>query len=153
MEYEIYLEDNIRINKKEINRIVKNFVKLFKIPKNNYLSIAFVSPAAIRKMNKQYRGIDKVTDILSFSATSLPLIRGARGVKTRKQFLTDQNFLGEIIICYQQARRQAKENDHTITAEINQLLAHGLVHLMGYDHKTIKERKEMGKKEQEVLRI
>jgi probable rRNA maturation factor len=80
-------------------------------------TVAFVSDKKIRELNKQFRGIDKATDVLSFPSD-------------------ETNELGDIAISVQTAARQAKENGLTLNEEIAQLILHGLVHLSGYDHET-----------------
>lgn len=80
-------------------------------------TIAFVSDKNIRKLNQQFRNVDKPTDVLSFPAGE------------------DTN-LGDIAISVETAAAQAKENNLTFEAEIAQLILHGLLHLSGYDHET-----------------
>ena len=88
------------------------------------VSIVFVSNAAIRKLNKQFRGRDYVTDVLSFPAEP-------------DQF-EKRSSLGEIVIATDRAAAQAKENGLSFQNEIEQLILHGLLHLCGYDHETDK---------------
>lgn len=80
-------------------------------------TIAFVSDKSIRKLNQQFRNIDKATDVLSFPAD-------------------DETNLGDVAISVQTAAAQAKENGLTFETEIAQLILHGLLHLSGYDHET-----------------
>jgi len=103
------------------------------------VSVVFLSNAAIRKLNKQFRGKDYATDVLSFPVKS-------------EQF-EKQSSLGEIIIATDRAATQAKENGLTLQNEIEQLILHGLLHLSGYDHETdngemnrleLKLRKKLG---------
>lgn len=82
-------------------------------------TIAFVSDVSIRRLNRQFRGVDKATDVLSFPA-------GER----------DKLNLGDIAISVETAARQAKENGLTFDEEVAQLILHGLLHLCGYDHET-----------------
>ena len=97
-------------------------------------TIAFVSDKNIHKLNRQFRNVDKPTDVLSFPA----------GEETN---------LGDIAISVETAAAQAKENGLTFDAEIAQLILHGLLHLSGYDHETddgemnrleLKLRKKLG---------
>jgi probable rRNA maturation factor len=104
-------------------------------------TIVFVSDAAIRKLNKQFRGKDQVTDVLSFPNEAEP-------------FETEnQSHLGEVVISVQHAAEQAKQNELTFSNEVEQLILHGLLHLCGYDHETdsgemnrleLKLRKKLG---------
>lgn len=80
-------------------------------------TIAFVSDKNIRKLNQQFRNVDKATDVLSFPAE-------------------EETNLGDIAISVETAAAQAKENGLTFDAEIAQLILHGLLHLCGYDHET-----------------
>ncbi len=79
------------------------------------VSVAFVSEAEIRRLNKAYRRRNAVTDVLSFGD-------GEAGQ------------LGEVLICFAQARRQARALGHPVRQEALFLLVHGLLHLFGYDH-------------------
>ncbi len=80
-------------------------------------TVAFVSDTSIRKLNQQFRGIDKATDVLSFPAD-------------------DPGQLGDIAVSVETAATQAKENGLSFENEIAQLILHGLLHLSGYDHET-----------------
>jgi probable rRNA maturation factor len=82
-------------------------------------TIAFVSDQSIRRLNRQFRGVDKATDVLSFPAGD-----------------SDKLELGDIAISVETAARQAKENELTFNEEVAQLILHGLLHLCGYDHET-----------------
>jgi probable rRNA maturation factor len=82
-------------------------------------TIAFVSDNAIRQLNRQFRGVDKATDVLSFPAED-----------------EDGSNLGDIAISVDTAAAQAKENGLTFEGEVAQLILHGLLHLSGYDHET-----------------
>ncbi|MBI5370048.1 rRNA maturation RNase YbeY [Candidatus Uhrbacteria bacterium] len=94
------------------------------------VSIAFVSPSAMRQANRRYRKKDRVTDVLSFS-------------------LSDH--LGELLICYSQAKRQAREMGHSIRDEITFLLVHGLLHLFGHDHERSTQAKRMFNLQEKIL--
>jgi probable rRNA maturation factor len=80
-------------------------------------TIAFVSDRNIRKLNQQFRGVDKPTDVLSFPAD-------------------EPDNLGDVAISVETAAKQAKENGLSLDEEIAQLILHGLLHLSGYDHET-----------------
>jgi probable rRNA maturation factor len=89
------------------------------------LSIAIVSDRRMRALNRQFRGKDAVTDVLSFpaslSALSAPSAAG---------------FLGDIVIAGGVAARQARDAGHSVQTELRVLSLHGLLHLLGYDHET-----------------
>lgn len=104
--------------------------KRYKIKKE--ISIAILSPLEIKKLNKIYRKKDKVTDVLSFN-------------------LDDKNILGEIVICLEQAKKQAKEKKTSLQAELKLLVAHGTLHLLGYDHECSELEAQRQEKEEQVL--
>ena len=113
-------------------------------------NLHFVSSSEIHELNKEYRGVDKPTDVLSF-----PLLEGAE--------FTPQNFpydvdletgalsLGDIFICEQVAHAQAEEYGHSYLRELTYLFVHGLLHLLGYDHMEEDEKKQMRAMEEKVL--
>jgi probable rRNA maturation factor len=88
------------------------------------LTIVFVSDAAMRKLNLQFRGRDYATDVLSFPAQPESFER------------ENTQDLGEVVISLERAARQANEHGLTVGREIRQLILHGLLHLCGYDHET-----------------
>ena len=83
------------------------------------VTIAFVSDQSIRRLNQQFRAINKATDVLSFPADG-----------------PNKKNLGDIAVSVDTATAQAKENGLTFDTEIAQLMLHGLLHLCGYDHET-----------------
>ena len=96
-------------------------------------TIAFVSDKRIRELNRQFRGIDKATDVLSFPAGG-----------------PNESNLGDIAISTETAAAQAKENGLSFDDEISQLILHGLLHLSGYDHET--DNGEMNRLELQLRR-
>ena len=106
----------------------------------------------IRRLNREIRGIDAVTDVLSF-----PSLVGIFGSKIQKKNfpydLDEQGnlFIGSIAICKKRAEAQAEEYGHSIKREMNYLAAHGVCHLLGYDHIEESDRKVMREKEERVL--
>ncbi|MGI9035261.1 MAG: rRNA maturation RNase YbeY [Pyrinomonadaceae bacterium] len=93
--------------------------------KEKDLTVALVSDRKIRELNKIFRDKNKTTDVLSFPYEP-----------DRYDFLETENFLGDIVISVEQAQRQARENNLTLSTEIKQLILHGILHLCGYDHET-----------------
>jgi probable rRNA maturation factor len=87
--------------------------------KGSSATIAFVSDKTIRQLNRQFRGIDRATDVLSFPAED-----------------SDKTNLGDIAISVDTAAEQARENGLKFDEEVAQLILHGLLHLSGYDHET-----------------
>jgi len=106
------------------------------------LSLAFVSKTEIKKLNKKFRQKNKATDVLSF--------------ELKEPFSTAQgrNFLGEVVICPQVVKENAKKYGNTFKAEMTKIFIHGILHLLGYDHEQSKSRaEEMEKKQEYYLSI
>lgn len=95
------------------------------------LSILLCDDATIRELNRQYRKKDRATDVLAF-----PMHDGS-GPQTTPALL------GDVVISLPMARRQAAERDRPIVHEVTFLLAHGLLHLLGHDHASKREEREM----------
>ena len=98
----------------------------------NNVNIVLCTDEFVREMNKNYRGLDKVTDVLSYE-------------------WHEEDFLGEIYIARDQVKRQAPEYGNTFYAELKRVIVHGLLHLSGYDHIKASDRKVMRKRECEFL--
>ena len=114
--------------------------------------IIITDEAEIRRLNAEARGIDAVTDVLSFP--SLDGIRGRALKKADFPFEVDEEgniFLGSIVICEKRAREQAEEYGHSYMRELHYLAVHGLWHLLGYDHMTEEDKPEMRAKEEKIL--
>jgi len=110
------------------------------------ISLAIVGDGRMRKLNKMYRGKNRVTDVLSFGNKSiLPYLAKAFPRLRKGQDLEFVNppdnikRLGEIILCYPQAKKQAKGLNHSLEKELTILLIHGMLHLLGHSHETMKD--------------
>lgn len=116
------------------------------LDKNIYVSIIFTTPVDIQAYNKEYRNIDKATDVLSF-----PMFEKeeAKKLKQEKSIVTE--VLGDIIVNLSQVKMQADEYGHSFERELAYMLVHGFYHLMGYDHIQEEDKKEMREKEENVL--
>lgn len=106
-------------------------------PKQFTVSVVIVDDKEMKRLNKQYRNADYVTDVLSFNYN--------------EDDADDQQ--REIVICYSQAKRQAKHKQHTIITELSWLLVHGLLHVLGYDHEEASDAKIMRPLERAILAI
>lgn len=142
--FEINNSTKSKLNRKLIEKTVLAFALSSGIKKANF-SLAFVGDKEMQKLNCSYRGKDKVTDVLSFAEEKDNFILHSDDKSER--------YLGEIIICLAQAKRQAKEYNWTLDKEIVRLLVHGLAHLIGYDHENVslKKVKEMELFEEKVM--
>ena len=117
----------LKINKRPLEELEKKLREEFniKVP----LSVVLVSDRKISQMNRQYRGKEGPTDVLSF-------------------YYNDPHYLGDIIISVETALKQAEEMGHSIERELKILLIHGFLHLLGYDHET--DNGEMRKLERKL---
>ncbi len=116
------------------------------------LSIALVDDRAIQDLNRSYRHKDKPTDVLSFPLHERPAgwkPKGARGVEIGAGW-PYEGPLGDVILSIETARRQAADQGRPLLAELTMLLAHGLLHLVGYDHRTAAEDREMTARTREL---
>ncbi|MFA5051496.1 MAG: rRNA maturation RNase YbeY [Patescibacteria group bacterium] len=105
------------------------------------ISVAFVTDAVSRRLNRQYRRIDHPTDVLSFSERD-----------SRIRMSRQPGYLGEIIIAMPHTARQARRLGHTLRHEITILLIHGFLHLVGYDHSRRADAQRMIRLEQRIFR-
>ena len=116
------------------------------------LEVSFVSAEEIQALNLQTRGIDKVTDVLSYPA--LDDIRGKTLKKKEHRYDIDEEgnlLLGCIVICCDKAKEQAIEYNHSYNRELHYLLIHGIMHCLGYDHMTDEDKAQMREKEEYIL--
>jgi len=104
------------------------------------VSVGVIGDAAMRSIHYQYAGSRKVTDVLSFAERD--------SVVASRQ---DGEYLGEIIICYPQTLRQAKEFGHSVRTEMSLLFVHGVLHLLGFDHDTARKANTMRAAETKIL--
>ncbi len=114
---------------------------------NLILTITLTTPEHIQEINKQYRNIDRATDVLSFPMFEKPELD--KKIKSKDFELEDM--LGDIIISIQKVEEQAKEYGHSFERELSYMVVHGFYHLMGYDHIEEKDREIMRAKEEKIL--
>ena len=108
------------------------------------LGVVVTDDATVRELNRRYLGVDEPTDVLSFGL----------GEKDDAPFALppgEAPSLGEVIISYPTAVRQAEEEGHSVEAEVAHLLVHGVLHLLGYDHSEAEDERRMREREGEIL--
>ncbi len=116
------------------------------------IELVLVDGEEIRRLNRETRNIDKVTDVLSY-----PSLDGIKGEAIRADehpFEIDEEgnlLVGSIALCEERAREQAAEYGHSYERELCYLIVHGVMHCLGYDHLTDEERAEMRRKEEYIL--
>jgi probable rRNA maturation factor len=96
------------------------------------ISVSFVSPEEIQRLNRDYRGADKPTDVLSFPQ-----------IVPQEQIASEVEMLGDVVICPEVAKEHAKEYGHSEERELVYLFVHSLLHLLGHDHLDYEEKKLM----------
>lgn len=104
------------------------------------LSLIITDDEEMKKLNQTYRGINKTTDVLSFG-----------GDFTDPDL--DSRYLGDVIISFPQAEEQALRRGHDVDAELQLLAAHGVLHLLGYDHDTQSAKEVMWQVQNQILEI
>lgn len=111
----------------------KKTLNLLKIEDKYVLSLIICGPITIRRINRDYRNIDKVTDVISFALLD----------DGEQEKYEDEIELGDIFINRDRVLSQAKEYGHSVKREFVFLFVHGLLHLLGYDHMNIEDEKKM----------
>jgi probable rRNA maturation factor len=125
-------------------------------PRYRALSLTIADDATIRRLNRDYRGLDEATDVLAF-AFDHPGVYEGEGVPPPAAdvpFLAvpeEEGFAGEVIVSFPQCQRQAAEGGHSPDDEMALLVAHGVLHLLGYDHATPEEEQAMQALERRIL--
>ena len=116
------------------------------------VEIIFVDGEEIRRLNREMRDTDKVTDVLSFPA--LDGIKGEEIDGADYLYETDEEgnlLVGSIAVCCDRAKEQAEEYGHSYERELHYLIVHGIMHCLGYDHMAEDEKAEMREKEEFIL--
>lgn len=138
-----------RENAEKIEAALSDFVQT-DVPLK--IECEFVGEEEIRRLNSEMRGIDKVTDVLSFP--ELENIKGKTIKKAEHPFELDEDgalLIGSLAVCVKRAKEQAEEYNHSYYRELNYLIVHGILHCLGYDHIEEKDKAEMRAKEEEIL--
>jgi probable rRNA maturation factor len=108
------------------------------------VSLVLVDDKKIQELNRDYRGIDRPTDVLSFPLREAVEDEGPK-------VSVDEWLLGDIVVSMETALRQAEEYGHSLERELGFLIVHGCLHLLGYDHQREEERQVMREKEEAIL--
>ena len=135
-----------RLTQKWLREVVDVTLSTQKIDRPVELSLIITGDEEVHRLNRDYRGIDATTDVISFALSENV---------ADTEFVTPPDRisrLGEVIISYPQAVRQAKENKQTIKAELAWLVVHGLLHLLGYDHQDDATEARMRQREEAILK-
>ena len=116
-----------------------------------YISVTLTNPKNIKKLNNQYRNIDKETDVLSFPMFEKEELEDFEGIIPDKDLQYEET-LGDIVISVERVKTQAIEYGHSFERELSYMLVHGFYHLMGEDHIKEEEKVIMRSKEENILK-
>ena len=146
------IEGKIGLYKRTILKIIKVCENLLKEDfKDVYVSINFVSDEEIQRLNREFRNIDKVTDVLSFPNLNKTPNEKLKKFRKLADFDTNLLFLGDIVISKKVAKKQAREYEHSLKREVCFLALHGFLHLLGFDHIKEEDEKIMTKLQSKIL--
>lgn len=124
------------------NGLLEKTIKFLKLKGEYYMSVTIVNNEKIHEINREYRGVDRPTDVISFALLDNEANKPIKGMPID---------LGEIIISYEKAEEQAKEYEHSSEREFSFLFVHGLLHLLGYDHMEKEDEVVMFKLQDDIL--
>lgn len=157
----IYLEDKYNFFEQneglleDVEKVIKACLATEEVPYEAEISLTVVDKEEIQEINREYREIDKATDVLSFPQIE-PKLNGVIEWNTLDEsammnYDTNHILLGDIVLCYEVAGEQAASYGHSLKREICFLVAHSMFHLLGYDHMNEEDEKLMISKQNEVL--
>ncbi len=145
---------NVGLHKHKIKHVLEGALKYLKQPSRDIeMSLSVVTPNEIRQLNAQFRGIDSVTDVLSF-----PTLELNREQLNRNNFPADavnsktgKLNIGDVIVCFDRAKEQAQSYGHSLKRELCFLSLHGMLHLLGYDHVEPSDERQMEDLQEAIL--
>ena len=140
MEIDIYNEtdENLDEEFKTVHEVLVHGLKKLKIDEAIF-NVIIVDNPYIHKLNKEYRNIDRETDVITFA------------LEDDKTFNPDIRILGDVYISIDKAKSQSEEYGHSLLRELSFLAVHGMLHLLGYDHMEKKDEEVMFKLQEEIL--
>ena len=143
-----FLDETNEVNDEHVElveKLLQHAAKVENIEEGSEVSVTFVTNEAIHAINREYRDKDQPTDVISFALEEM----GEGEVQIIGEGIP--RILGDIIISTDRTREQAEEFGHTFERELGFLAVHGFLHLLGYDHMTEQDEKEMFGKQDEIL--
>ncbi len=141
MDYEITNLTKENVDESLIEGLIKATSEKLGIS-DSLVEIILIDDEKIHEINKQYRGVDRPTDVISFAFQDMEDIT-----------ISNITNLGEIYISLDKVKSQAKEYGHSERRELGFLTVHGLLHLLGYDHMNSEDEKEMFKLQEDILKV
>jgi len=160
MEINVLIEDGIESGQEPewLQTVMERVLLAENAPDEIEISLVITGQERIQELNREYRGLDSPTDVLSFAMSESAMSQHAMSEQKQEQeqveFLEPpdgRTHLGEIIISYPQAVLQAAETGHSIKKEMAVLIVHGVLHILGYDHEIPEKEPAMTAREKEIL--
>ena len=150
MDINILIEDGIQpaMDAEWLQSVMEKTLLAEKAPDKAEISLVLTGQERMQELNRDYRGKDQTTDVLSFSMSE------TKEGEEEQEFISPPDgviHLGEVIISYPQAEIQALESVHSIKKEMAALIVHGVLHILGYDHEKAEMAPAMQSREKEIL--
>ena len=135
--------------KKVIEKVLSQCFKEEKLENSKLcVTVTLTIPKTIQEINKQYRNIDRATDVLSFPMFE----KDELDKKIQTNDFENEDILGDIVVSVDKVKEQAIEYGHSFERELSYMIVHGFYHLMGYDHIEENDKKVMREKEENILK-
>ncbi|MDE6361658.1 MAG: rRNA maturation RNase YbeY [Clostridia bacterium] len=148
---EIYDEVESNLDFTLIQKVFEEYKKHFSLPDNVSVELTIVDEEAIKDVNRQFRGVDSVTDVLSFPSLEVKLPFESKDYPMDINPSSGEITLGEIMLCYSRMAEQSEEYGHSKERESCYLVLHGLLHLLGFDHMEQEDKEKMREQEETIL--
>ena len=155
----IHYDTNLKINfnNEDIPQYISDIFDILNLNPSTQINILFVDNKQIAKLNSEFRGILKPTDILSFSPDFSGIYYGneknkkMNNIEFPKHSDINKTLIGDLAISLEYIKNQSKNKKNIFDNEIKKLIIHGILHLNGYDHENIKDEKKMTEKQNYIL--
>lgn len=134
-----------------VEQVVEKVLDFEECEEEYEVSISFVDNEEMKSLNKEYRGIDRETDVLSFPMLEFTE-EELEEEEEEAEYIDEEIALGDIVISMEKALEQSEEYGHSFNRELAFLLVHGMLHLLGYDHEEETGEKEMFDKQETILK-
>ncbi len=140
-------------HKKLLQEAVSTTLKYENINSEIELCISIVDKERIKELNREFRNIDKQTDVLSFPSFEFLKGEDKNEVILSDVFSSEYPYLGDVVLCFDIAQKQAIEYGHSLERELAFLTVHSILHLLGYDHMLEDEEMEMRQKQRDIMAL
>jgi probable rRNA maturation factor len=142
MSYQIDIESNDPVPVDQLRAAIETVLRDQDQPNGTGISLRVMQDEAVRQLNRDFRGVDAPTDVLSFPAEPPPI----------PELANEMLYLGDLAIAYPYTQAQSAREGHDIDETLILLVVHGTLHLLGYDHETELNQSEMWSKQADLLR-